>query len=427
MCAAHQQKKKIIFSTPVMYILMIALGIACGMSDIAVLKDIGLLVSDLFIKIFKCISLPIISLSIIVTLASYKRDGLMKNVWQRTIKYTFLTTFIAALISCMLYLIIQPSTVEVALITTGQDSAAQLSYLSYLTQMVPTNLLSPFLEQQVIGVLLLSIAIGFAVRQIPEDDARDSLVRFFRGAHSMFLVITRWIISVIPIGLFGFVTSTVVHLRSGMDIKGIGQYLLIIVLANLIQGFIVLPLWLKANGIRPFVAMRAMSPALSVAFFSKSSVGTLPVTINTIEKNLHVKPEISRFVLPLCTSINMNGCSAFIFATVIYLMQSHGLHISLATMALWVLIATIAAVGNAGVPMGCFFLSVSLLSSMNVPITLMAVILPFYGLIDMLETSLNVWSDACVTKVVNDKATITSEQVVVSVKQKSAFAKAELG
>jgi Na+/H+-dicarboxylate symporter len=77
--------------------------------------------------------------------------------------------------------------------------------------------------------------------------------------------------------------------------------------------------------------------------------------------------------------------------------------------------------------MGCFFLSVSLLSSMNVPITLMAVILPFYGLIDMLETSLNVWSDACVTKVVNDKATITSEQVVVSVKQKSAFAKAELG
>jgi Na+/H+-dicarboxylate symporter len=265
------------------------------MSDIAVLKDIGLLVSDLFIKIFKCISLPIISLSIIVTLASYKRDGLMKNVWQRTIKYTFLTTFIAALISCMLYLIIQPSTVEVALITTGQDSAAQLSYLSYLTQMVPTNLLSPFLEQQVIGVLLLSIAIGFAVRQIPEDDARDSLVRFFRGVHSMFLVITRWIISVIPIGLFGFVTSTVVHLRSGMDIKGIGQYLLIIVLANLIQGFIVLPLWLKANGIRPFVAMRAMSPALSVAFFSKSSVGTLPVTINTIEKNLHVKPEISRF------------------------------------------------------------------------------------------------------------------------------------
>jgi Na+/H+-dicarboxylate symporter len=186
--------------------------------------------------------------------------------------------------------------------------------------------------------------------------------------------------------------------------KGIGEYLLIIVLANLIQGFIILPAWLRLNGVKPFRAMRAMLPALSVAFFSKSSVGTLPVTMNTIENNLQVKPEISRFVLPLCTSINMNGCAAFIFATVIYLMQNHGMPISYATMGLWIVVSTIAAIGNAGIPMGCFFLSVSLLAGMNVPITLMGVILPFYGLIDMLETALNVWSDACVTKVVNDKA-----------------------
>jgi Na+/H+-dicarboxylate symporter len=149
--------------------------------------------------------------------------------------------------------------------------------------------------------------------------------------------------------------------------------------------------------------------------------------MNTIENNLNVKPEISRFVLPLCTSINMNGCAAFIFATVIYLMQSHGMPISLATMGLWVFVATIAAIGNAGVPMGCFFLSVSLLSSMNVPITLMGVILPFYGLIDMLETALNVWSDACVTKIVNDKAEVSESDVVVSFKKKSSLMDVELG
>lgn len=71
------------------------------------------------------------------------------------------------------------------------------------------------------------------------------------------------------------------------------------------------------------------------------------------------------------------------------------------TMALWVVVATVAAIGNAGVPMGCFFLSASLLASMNVPITLMGIILPFYSLIDMLETALNVWSDSCVVKVVD--------------------------
>ncbi|MGL5743051.1 MAG: dicarboxylate/amino acid:cation symporter [Legionella sp.] len=420
MCAAHQQQKKIIFSTPLIYALMIGLGIASGMSNIPFFKETGLLISDLFIKIFKCISLPIISLSIIVTLANYTTDGVMRKIWQRTIRYTFATTVVAAAISCLLYLVIQPSSVQVDLSTHIAQSASSLGYLGYLANIIPANLLSPFLEQQVMVVLFLSIMIGIAVRQIPDEESRNTITHFFRGAHGMFLVMTRWIITIIPLGLFGFITSTVVQLRSGMDIKGIGEYLLIIVLANLIQGFVILPLWLRKNKIRPFVAMRSMLPALSVAFFSKSSVGTLPVTMNTIENNLQVKPSVSRFVLPLCTSINMNGCAAFIFATVIYLMQNHGMPISYGTMGLWVIVATVAAIGNAGVPMGCFFLSISLLSSMNVPIVLMGVILPFYGLIDMLETALNVWSDACVTKVVNDKA-LVEEQSLLKPKKVSVF------
>lgn len=423
MCSAST--KKFIFSTPLIYALMIGLGIVSGMSNIAVLKETGLLISDLFIKLFKCISLPIISLSIIVTLANYKTDGFMKKIWQRTIKYTFSTTIVAAVISCLLYILIQPSSVQVDLDAHTVKSASSLGYLGYLANIIPANLLSPFLEQQVMGVLFLSIIIGIAVRQIPDEESRETITRFFRGAHGMFLVMTRWIITVIPLGLFGFITSTVVQLRSGMDIKGIGEYLLIVVLANLVQGFVVLPLWLKKNKIQPFAAMRSMLPALSVAFFSKSSVGTLPVTMNTIEKNLQVKPSVSRFVLPLCTSINMNGCAAFIFATVIYLMQNHGMPISYGTMVLWVFVATVAAIGNAGVPMGCFFLSISLLSSMNVPIVLMGVILPFYGLIDMLETALNVWSDACVTKIVNDKA-IAEEQGELKPRKVSAF-EPELG
>ncbi|MGC1182371.1 dicarboxylate/amino acid:cation symporter [Legionella sp.] len=419
MCAAHQKTKKLLFNTPLIYALIISLGILSGMSNIPFLKDIGLLLSDLFIKIFKCISLPIISLSIIVTLANYTTDGLMKKIWLRTVKYTFLTTVVAATISCLLYLVINPSSVQVNIAHSTQ-SINSLGYFGYLASIIPTNLLSPFLEQQVMGVLFLSIIIGIAVRQIPDAESRQVITCFFRGAHGIFLVMTRWIITIIPLGLFGFITSTVVQLRSGMDIKGIGQYLLIIILANLIQGFVVLPLWLKKNGVKPFAAMRALLPALSVAFFSKSSVGTLPVTMDTIEKNLQVKPNISRFVLPLCTSINMNGCSAFIFATVIYLMQNHGISISLATMGLWILVATVAAIGNAGVPMGCFFLSISLLSSMNIPIVLMGVILPFYGLIDMLETALNVWSDACVTKIVNDKA-LAEESIGVKQKLSSAL------
>jgi Na+/H+-dicarboxylate symporter len=97
----------------------------------------------------------------------------------------------------------------------------------------------------------------------------------------------------------------------------------------------------------------------------------------------------------------MNGCAAFIFITVIYLMQNAGVDISAGTMAVWIFIATLAAIGNAGVPMGCYFLAMSLLASMDIPVMLMGLILPIYAVIDMLETSLNVWSDSCVATMVN--------------------------
>lgn len=388
-----------------LYAVMIALGIACGLSDNIFLKSSGLFVADIFIRIFKCISLPIIALSIIVTLSSYRSDGAQRSVWRRTMSYTLGTTLIAAGISCLLYVLIQPSLVANMhpVVKTVPELSNASSYLQHISMLIPATFLSPFIENQVMSVLFLGIVVGIAIRFIPDEPARHTIQQFFRGAHGLFMVITRWVISIIPIGLFGFITTTVVQLRSGVDIKGIGEYLLIIVLANLIQGFVVLPIWLKSQNIKPFSTMKGMLPALSLAFFSKSSVGTLPVTMDTVEKNLNVKPEVSRFVLPLCTSINMNGCAAFIFTTVIYLMQNNGMHVSLASMVLWVVVATVAAIGNAGIPMGCFFLSASLLASMNVPIILMGVILPFYSLIDMLETALNVWSDSCVVTVVDKK------------------------
>ena len=413
MCAQHTTKKnKIWFSTPVLYSVMILLGVFSGMSDIAVLKTLGLFIADVFIRIFKCISLPIIALSIIVTLSNYRSDGIMKAVWRRTMCYTLGTTLVAAGISCLLYILIHPSMVHVVTEVPSKLPTNHMGYLQYVANLIPSTIFSPFLEQQVISVLFLGIIVGVAIRFIPDVDARQTITHFFRGAHGLFMVITHWVIAIIPLGLYGFITTTVIQLRAGTAIKGIGEYLLIIVLANLVQGFIILPLWLRSHGIKPMVAMKGMLPALSLAFFSKSSVGTLPVTMDTVEKNLHVKPEISRFVLPLCTSINMNGCAAFIFATVIYLMQNHGIEVSLATMGLWVIVATVAAIGNAGVPMGCFFLSASLLASMNVPITLMGIILPFYSLIDMLETALNVWSDSCVAKVVDEKVRIADSLVI---------------
>ena len=399
-------KKKKYYNVALIYLIAIMLGIFSGWSDIPFLHTLGLFISDVFIKIFKCISMPIIWLSIIVALSGYDAEAGMRKVWQRTLVYTLSTTIIAAGISCLLYLLIRPENTQASsvIVKNSVDVAnKKIGYIQHITSLIPSDIFSPFLEHQVMAVLLMGVIIGIAIRYIPHEDNKATIVRFFKGAHDIFLVITGWVVAIIPLGLYGFITATALQFKKGMDLKGIGQYLIVIVLANLVQGFVILPLWLAINRIPAFATMKGMLPALMLAFFSKSSAGTLPVTMATAEKNLHISPAISRFVLPFCTSLNMNGCAAFIFTTVIYLMQNHGVDITPVTLFIWIIVATIAAVGNAGVPMGCFFLSASLLASMNIPITLMGIILPFYSLIDMIETALNVWSDSCVAKVVDKK------------------------
>ncbi len=417
MCS--QKKTKSVWMQPfVLYFLMMTLGVFCGLSHVDFLHSFGSMISDIFIKIFKFISMPIIALSIIVTMSSYENnDREMSRVWRKTLFYTFSTTLIAAMVSCLLYVFIHPKNVKFN--TENIDTVVnnKTTYWQHLTSLIPNNIFSPFIEHQVLSVLMLGMLIGIAIRYIPDHDAKIAVKHFFKGFHGIFFIMTQWVITILPLGVFGFMTVTVIQLRNGVNIHGIAEYLLVIVAANVIQGFVILPAWLSFNKIKPFDTMKKMMPALTLAFFSKSSAGTLPVTINTAETKLGLSPKISRFVLPLCTSLNMNGCAAFIFATVIFLMQNSGVEITALTMSMWVIIATIAAIGNAGVPMGCFFLSASLLTSMDIPIVLMGIILPFYTIIDMLETSLNVWSDSCVAKVVSHDNLQTYPELVLNESQ----------
>ena len=92
----------------------------------------------------------------------------------------------------------------------------------------------------------------------------------------------------------------------------------------------------------------------------------------------------------------MNGCAAFILVTSLFVMQNGGEVIDLTNILLWIIISVISAVGNAGVPMGCFFLTLSLMSGIGAPVAILGIILPIYTIIDMVETAENVWSDSCV-------------------------------
>jgi sodium:dicarboxylate symporter family protein len=391
----------------IFYLIAIVLGIVNGIWGSSATQSFADFIATMFIRLFKFVAIPIIAVSIISTLSSISKSRSSGRIFRHTIFYTLFTTILAATLAALLYEVFSPENVSASI---SGAAAAPLSsvanaggagYLKYIESVIPDNILALFLSANVLSVLLISAAVGIALAQMKPSKAQETLVSLFAGLQEVLFRIVSWIIKVLPIGIFGFFSVLAADLASGVELGGLGVYFAAVLTANFVQMLVILPLVLLARGLNPLKVAKAMLPALTVAFFSKSSAGTLPVTMASAENRLGVRRPVSRFVLPICTTINMNGCAAFILLTVVYLMQNAGADITLGTLIVWILISTLAAVGNAGVPMGCFFLSASLLAGMNVPILLMGVILPFYAVVDAIETALNVWSDSCVAAMVD--------------------------
>lgn len=394
--------KKNFLGVVIAYFAAIALGILVGVWQQEFLMTVVHFLSTVFIRLFKFLSIPIICVSIITSLSTLSQNNESGRIFRHTIVYTLITTILAGSVAALLYVLFTPSDVAATGAADISGKIGSHSYMDYLQNIVPDNFVTPFQTANVLSVLLIAAAVGIAISKMPRDSKEQNLmIAFFKGCQQILFILVNWLIFVLPIGIFAFVATLAQEVSHGMSLGGLGTYFALVIAANLIQMFIVLPCFLMLKGFNPLKVARGMLPALALAFFSKSSAATLPVTINSAEKNLKVNPKVAEFVLPLCTTINMNGCAAFIFLTVVYLMQNAGIDITPGVVVAWIFISTLAAIGNAGVPMGCFFLSASLLASMNVPILLMGVILPFYAVVDMIETTLNVWSDSTVATVVD--------------------------
>lgn len=410
MCATEKRT----INPSVFFSIAIVFGILTGYMDHPFLFQIAESVAQVFINLLKLVSLPIIFLSIVSTASGMENLEQIKRLGQKVIKYTLLTTVIAAALALALFIFIQPVR-EVAstdLLTVGMEKTKDHpSYFSFFMQIIPSNFVQPFYESNVIGVLFLAILLSLSIVSLPSHH-RTVMHSFFSAIYAAVITITRWIVLIMPIAIWAFITLFMRDLQAGLEMKNLALYLLCILLANTIQALVVLPSLLKMKGISPSKMIKGMMPALSIAFFTKSSAAALPMAMRCAEENVGISRRVASFTLPLCTTINMNACAAFILITVLFVSMSEGMVYSYPEMIVWIFLSTIAAIGNAGVPMGCYFLASAFLVAMNVPLNLLGIILPFYTLIDMLESAINVWSDSCVAAVVQKE--ITEEELLVN-------------
>lgn len=356
-------------------------------------------IAAIYVRLFQLLAIPTIVLAVTTTLATLGSGPDAGRIFRHTIMYTLLTTFVAALVGLLLYVIIAPGNMVISAAETGSQLSAdttQLSYTDHLLSVIPNNIVKPFLDGNVLSLLLIAAAVGIALSQMTDTPHKKSVVNFLLGIQEILFMLIRGLIWTLPIGILAFAAQLSSQLSAGVIADSLGKYVAVVLGGNLLQFFVVLPVFLLLRGLNPIRVMTKMTPAIMMALFTKSSAATLPVTMQTAEGRLGVKSQISRFVLPICTTINMNGCAAFILVTSLFVMQQGGIELTWTTMLTWVLISVVSAIGNAGVPMGCYFLTLSLMSGINAPIAVLGIILPIYTIIDMVETAVNVWSDSCV-------------------------------
>ena len=393
----------------IIWIAALVVGAILGLLGIAWLNEVMNFVATIYTRLFQLLAVPTIVLAVVTTFATFGSNG-SGRIFRHTLSYTLLTTFAAAAVGAVLYILVAPGNLPIEVITAEGDAVAnstfhtlhaQPSYLDHIISIIPNNIIKPLFDGNVLSLLLLAFAIGIGLSKLPDSENKAVVTKGLQGLQELLFLLIRWLIWTLPLGIVAFAAQLSAQVSAGVVADSIGKYVLVVLGGNVIQFFVVLPLFLIIRGLNPIHVLGKMMPAVLMALFTKSSAATLPVTMDTAENRLGIKKHIARFVLPICTTINMNGCAAFILVTSLFVMQQGGDPITFDTIVLWTLISVISAVGNAGVPMGCYFLTLSLMSGIGAPIAVLGIILPIYTIIDMVETAENVWSDSCVAAMVD--------------------------
>lgn len=396
-------RKKLLPSHNVLTIIALGAGVLCAFLDNSWLFSVAEVVAEVSLRIMKLVAVPLLFLSIVSSASHFKNFNEIKNLGQKIIKYTLLTTLLAALVAECLYWIVGPY-----LFIPGKldlaDSSDKPSLLTALVNMLPDNLFKAFLDNNVLGLVIIAICLALALLTIKPQE-KEIVFHFFSGLLNALMKIVHIALKFLPLSVWAFVTILMQQILSedARSINVVGGLILTVMVANCVQGIVIIPLLLRLKGIRPARLALQVKEALFMAFFTRSSTATLPLTLEHSIRDANISEDVARLSLPLCATINMNGCAQFILLSVYFVCAFTGNGLAWWEHVGMILISVVAAVGNAGVPMGCFFLASSILASKNIPLHLMGSILPLYTFIDMIETSLNVWSDVSVAKIVDNE------------------------
>ncbi len=385
-----------------MVVFGIILGILFGifLPEYALKQEV---IGKAFVSFLKMLVVPLVFASIYVAIAGLGSLEQLKRIGLKTIGLYLITTALAVLLAIIAINIfpIGESVTSEGLSYTKADSIAPFSLQAMLLSFIPTNIFHALSGGNMMQVIVFAIFLSISSLYLKQKH-QESMLDFFTAISSAMLKIAEWIVALTPIGVFSLISYIVAE--QGIEvILGLWKYILLVLAVLLIHGLVTLPaivaIFAKIN---PYQYLQKIKEVPLMAFSTASSAATLPVSMKVIQEKGEVSQDSAAFVLPLGATVSMDGTAAYLSIAILYIANLAGEVLSIGDQVLLGITVVALSVGVAALPSASLVMMVVILQQVGLPIEYLALIVAVDRILDMARTSLNVTSDMCVTKIVDE-------------------------
>lgn len=407
--------------------LKILIGMVVGIAAGMVLSPEGLAVLEtetayaagewlalpgvIFLGLIQMVIVPLIVCSIILGIAEGGDLGFVKSISLRIVPYFIFTTAISITIGIALVSIVQPGLlVDQTLIESVMSSGAaagrvpgqtfeDLTIPERIANIIPTNPAKASVDRNMLQLVVASILIGIALITIPKATGKVFKDLCIAGQVLSMKVIA-WAMAIAPYAVFGLLCNITIRLGFSA-ITSVGAYMLTVLgglFCVLILYLILIAIFTKTS---PLSYLNAIREVQLLAFSTSSSAATMPFSIQAAEEKLKTRPKISRFIIPLGATINMDGTALYQGVAAVFLCQVFGIDLTLTETVLLIVTTVGASIGTPATPGVGLVVLATILTGIGVPAEGIALIIGVDRILDMCRTTVNVTGDLTATKIMD--------------------------
>lgn len=369
-------------------------------------------ISTVFMNALKIVIAPVVFFSIVTCISGFGDLSELGRIGVRVMGMYLLTTVIAVVMAFFVTTLISPGTFGAGLAMAGGQAVevnadVDTSLLHTIMNIVPSNLVRPFLEADTLQLIFLAVIIGIAVGKIGEYT--PVLTEFFEACNQLFLTLTTMIAKFIPLAVFCSVSLMLVHLGGSSFLSLLG-YTMTNILMIMIMLFIYGLLVMSLGRLNPVVFFRKCRESMITSFTLSSSTAAMPVNIRTCTDKLGISPKVCNFSIPLGATINMDGTCISLVLQGLYLAKMYGVEVKPSAIVPLAITIILLSLGCPGVPGAGLVCAGIVLEQLGVPISAMGLIIAIDPILDMFDTMSNTTGDvACATITASNEKLLDKE------------------